>query len=153
PANMSAGATFGRYVASSLAARAACAHNVAQIKRTEPSVRPAKRPLRAAKGLQTTEHLNAERRVRCRARIPSGFESGYWVVAADSPRKGHGLSQRKLTPREVVYLVMRAELAFALDQTVGRWIMPLLRTSLLRAEPTGTLRSLDELFALANAME
>jgi rubrerythrin len=31
--------------------------------------------------------------------------------------------------------------------------MPLLRTSLLGAEPTGTLHSLDELFALANAME
>lgn len=31
--------------------------------------------------------------------------------------------------------------------------MPLLRTTLLRAEPSGTLRSLDELFALANAME
>ncbi|WBL82023.1 ferritin family protein [Bradyrhizobium xenonodulans] len=31
--------------------------------------------------------------------------------------------------------------------------MPLLRTSLLRAEPAGTLQSLDELFALANAME
>jgi rubrerythrin len=35
----------------------------------------------------------------------------------------------------------------------GRWIMPLLRTSLLGAEPTGTLHSLDELFALASAME
>ena len=31
--------------------------------------------------------------------------------------------------------------------------MPPLRTSLLRAEPSGTLHSLDELFALANAME
>jgi rubrerythrin len=31
--------------------------------------------------------------------------------------------------------------------------MPLLRTSLLGAEPAGTLHSLDELFALANAME
>jgi rubrerythrin len=31
--------------------------------------------------------------------------------------------------------------------------MPLLRTSLLKAEPTGTLHSLEELFALANAME
>ena len=31
--------------------------------------------------------------------------------------------------------------------------MPLLRTTLLRAEPAGTLSSLDELFALANAME
>jgi rubrerythrin len=31
--------------------------------------------------------------------------------------------------------------------------MPLLRTSLLKSEPAGTLRSLDELFALANAME
>lgn len=31
--------------------------------------------------------------------------------------------------------------------------MPLLRMSLLRAEPAGTLQSLDELFALANAME
>ena len=31
--------------------------------------------------------------------------------------------------------------------------MPLLRTSLLGAEPTGTLHSLDELFALASAME
>jgi rubrerythrin len=31
--------------------------------------------------------------------------------------------------------------------------MPLLRTSLLKAEPTDTLHSLDELFALANAME
>ena len=31
--------------------------------------------------------------------------------------------------------------------------MPLLRMSLLRAEPAGTLRSLDELFALAYAME
>lgn len=31
--------------------------------------------------------------------------------------------------------------------------MPLLRTTLLRAEPAGTLHSLDELFALANAME
>lgn len=31
--------------------------------------------------------------------------------------------------------------------------MPLLRTRLLRAEPAGTLHSLDELFALANAME
>ena len=31
--------------------------------------------------------------------------------------------------------------------------MPLLRTSLLRAEPAGKLHSLDELFALANAME
>ena len=31
--------------------------------------------------------------------------------------------------------------------------MPLLRTTLQRAEPAGTLQSLDELFALANAME
>ncbi|MGY4284270.1 rubrerythrin [Bradyrhizobium sp. LM2.7] len=31
--------------------------------------------------------------------------------------------------------------------------MPLLRTSLLRSEPKGALESLDELFALANAME
>lgn len=31
--------------------------------------------------------------------------------------------------------------------------MPLLRTTLLNAEPAGTLASLDELFALANAME
>lgn len=31
--------------------------------------------------------------------------------------------------------------------------MPLLRTSLLMSEPAGTLESLDELFALANAME
>ena len=31
--------------------------------------------------------------------------------------------------------------------------MPLLRTSLLKLEPAGTLQSLDELFALANAME
>jgi rubrerythrin len=31
--------------------------------------------------------------------------------------------------------------------------MPLLRTSLLKAEPTGTLHSLDELFALANAIK
>lgn len=31
--------------------------------------------------------------------------------------------------------------------------MPLLRTTLLRAEPAGTLQSLDELFALADAME
>jgi rubrerythrin len=31
--------------------------------------------------------------------------------------------------------------------------MPLLRTSLLKAEPAGTLHSLDELFALASAME
>jgi len=31
--------------------------------------------------------------------------------------------------------------------------MPLLGTTLLRAEPAGTLHSLDELFALANAME
>ena len=31
--------------------------------------------------------------------------------------------------------------------------MPLLRTSLLKSAPAGTLRSLDELFALANAME
>jgi rubrerythrin len=52
-----------------------------------------------------------------------------------------------------VYLVMAVELAFALDQTVGRWIMPLLRTSLLGTEPAGTLHSLDELFALASAME
>jgi rubrerythrin len=32
-------------------------------------------------------------------------------------------------------------------------VMPLLRTSLLMSEPAGTLESLDELFALANAME
>ena len=31
--------------------------------------------------------------------------------------------------------------------------MPLLRTSLLKSEPAGTLQSLDEFFALANAME
>ena len=31
--------------------------------------------------------------------------------------------------------------------------MPLLRTSLLKSEPAGTLRSLDEMFALAHAME
>ena len=31
--------------------------------------------------------------------------------------------------------------------------MPLLRTSLLKSEPAGSLQSLDELFALANAME
>ena len=31
--------------------------------------------------------------------------------------------------------------------------MPLLRASLLKSEPAGTLRSLDELFALAYAME
>jgi len=65
----------------------------------------------------------------------------------------YGLSQRKLTCRKAVYLVMAVELAFALDQTVGRWIMPLLRTSLLGTEPAGTLHSLDELFALASAME
>jgi rubrerythrin len=33
------------------------------------------------------------------------------------------------------------------------FVMPLLRTSLLMSEPAGTLESLDELFALANAME
>jgi rubrerythrin len=32
-------------------------------------------------------------------------------------------------------------------------VMPLLRTSLLRSEPPGSLRSLDEMFALAHAME
>jgi rubrerythrin len=32
-------------------------------------------------------------------------------------------------------------------------VMPLLRTSLLMSEPAGTVESLDELFALANAME
>lgn len=31
--------------------------------------------------------------------------------------------------------------------------MPLLRASLLKSEPAGELRSLDELFALAHAME
>ena len=31
--------------------------------------------------------------------------------------------------------------------------MPLLRSALLKAEPAGSLASLDELFALANAME
>ena len=31
--------------------------------------------------------------------------------------------------------------------------MPLLRTTLLKMEPAGILQSLDELFALANAME
>jgi len=31
--------------------------------------------------------------------------------------------------------------------------MPLLRTSILKSEPAGTLQSLGELFALANAME
>lgn len=31
--------------------------------------------------------------------------------------------------------------------------MPFLRTSLLSAEPAGVLKSLDELFALAHAME
>jgi rubrerythrin len=42
---------------------------------------------------------------------------------------------------------------FALQQRARDLIMPLLRTTLLRAEPAGTLRSLDELFSLANAME
>jgi rubrerythrin len=46
---------------------------------------------------------------------------------------------------------------FALDQTRYLFredcVMPLLRTSLLMGEPAGTLESLDELFALANAME
>src|SRR5690349_9080777 len=32
-------------------------------------------------------------------------------------------------------------------------VMPLLRASLLKSEPAGRLRSLDELFALAHAME
>jgi rubrerythrin len=46
---------------------------------------------------------------------------------------------------------------FALDQTRYLFredlVMPLLRTSLLMSEPAGTLESLDELFALASAME
>jgi rubrerythrin len=46
---------------------------------------------------------------------------------------------------------------FAPDQTRCLFredlVMPLLRTSLLLREPAGTLKSLDELFALANAME
>jgi rubrerythrin len=49
---------------------------------------------------------------------------------------------------------------FELDQTRCLFrlfredlVMPLLRTSLLMSEPTGTVESLDELFALANAME
>src|SRR6185295_2164133 len=51
----------------------------------------------------------------------------------------------------------QSEDMFALDQTRYLFredcIMPLLRTSLLMSEPAGTLESLDELFALANAME
>jgi rubrerythrin len=38
-------------------------------------------------------------------------------------------------------------------QANGRRVMPLLRTTLLKAEPSGTLGSLDELFALADIME
>lgn len=50
--------------------------------------------------------------------------------------------------------MMSSAQKFALQQTAReKSIMPLLRTSLLRAEPASTLQSLDELFALANAME
>jgi rubrerythrin len=52
------------------------------------------------------------------------------------------LSQLKLAFDEVVYVGARTLADFALDQT-SRWVMLL----------TGTLHSLDELFALANAME
>ena len=41
----------------------------------------------------------------------------------------------------------------ALQQRVETLAMPLLRTTLLKTEPGGTLGSLDELFALADAME
>jgi rubrerythrin len=60
------------------------------------------------------------------------------------------LSQTKLTSVKTVYVVHEKTLRCIkqLEET-----MPLLRTRLLRAEPAGTLHSLDELFALANAME
>ncbi|MBP1097662.1 rubrerythrin [Bradyrhizobium japonicum] len=52
---------------------------------------------------------------------------------------------------------LSTERVFALDQARQLFredlVMPLLRTSLLMSEPAGTLESLDELFALANAME
>jgi hypothetical protein len=116
---MSAGATFGKYVASSLAAYAACAHRVAHIKSTAAGTNEAALREQAAIGLQTMEHLNEEPRP-VRARMPSDFnaDAGLSPLTALS----HGLSQRKLTCRKVVYLVMAVELAFALDQTVGRWI-------------------------------
>ena len=50
------------------------------------------------------------------ARMPSGLNADAGLSPLTAP--SHGLSQRKLTCREVVYLVMAVELPFALDQTM-----------------------------------
>ena len=51
-----------------------------------------------------------------RARIPSGLNADAGLSPLTAP--SHGLSQRKLTCRKAVYLVMAGELALALDQTM-----------------------------------
>src|SRR5215471_566140 len=55
PGKNSAGDTFGRYVASSPAARAGCVHT--QIKRAAASMKAATRPLQAAKEILNMEDL------------------------------------------------------------------------------------------------
>lgn len=72
-------------------------------------------------------------------------------VAADTPNGDHGSSQRHLIPINADSVLRRKLIVFELDQGVK--VMPLSRTLLLKAEPAGHLRSLDELFALASAME
>src|SRR5512139_3028884 len=64
------------------------------------------------------------------------------------------VTEHKLTPVRCGCLVVSKTHVFVLDQTQPcRWVMLLSRTLSLKSEPAGTLHSLDELFALANAME
>src|SRR5512139_2779186 len=64
------------------------------------------------------------------------------------------VTEHKLTPVRCGCLVVSKTHVFVLDQTQPcRWVMLLSRTLILKDEPAGTLHSLDELFALADAME
>jgi hypothetical protein len=83
------------------------------------------------------EHLKAD------ARPQRWFSIKLQIVdvAADNPSLNPGLSQRKLTSDRAVYLVTGASMNLAFS---SGWIMPLLRTSPLKAEPAGTLHSLDD---------
>ena len=167
----STGETFGRYEARPPAAKAACVHNDTHTERTAARTKPATRRSEAAKGLRAMEHLKAE------WPDPGGrlFHRVLNVNAGMSPLTARvritGSRQCRLTPEDLICLVRTKWIEFAPAQTRAgqlgsilsaqvdlvrkpcRGIMPLLRTSLLMSEPAGTLESLDELFALANAME
>src|SRR5262245_43320517 len=79
-----------------------------------------------------------------------GLEDRCRMSPLTSP-EDHGLSQRKLTSGNFDYVVAGG--CGPCDRSNHWWIMPLLRKLLLGVEPAGTLSSLDELFALASAME